>query len=431
MAIFGSNHLLAPLLFIGYLIALSWMLTRMRFFSASGLTRQQLILIFLLKSAAGIFYGWLGIYYAKTANMTDTWYFHASSLQEEQLLFSDPVRFFSELYLDPYGDGKWKLLGTENSFWNDLKANALIKGLALLNLITGGHYLVNVLFYNFIGMFGVIGFYKVLADRYQNQRTAVALTCILIPSVLFWTSGIHKEGLLFTALGGVVYTTYFAFQQKHWGLKKILILLVSLLAILIFRNHLLFALLPALMLWFLLERFPKNKTSLSLGLYTAFLLLFFLSPLIHPKANLPQAVVTKQNEFLQLKGNSSLEVDSLQPTAVGFLKNLPQAVDMALTRPHPGNVRHLLSLAAFLEVLLWAGLLLLRLRFPDRTTKWPTASIDYFSIALSISVILIIGFSINNLGAIARYRSVILILLLIPLTAGIDWKKLINLTTYK
>jgi hypothetical protein len=104
---------------------------------------------------------------------------------------------------------------------------------------------------------------------------------------------------------------------------------------------------------------------------------------------------------------------------------------MALTRPHPGNVRHLLSLAAFLEVLLWAGLLLLRLRFPDRTTKWPTTSIDYFSITLSISVILIIGFSINNLGAIARYRSVILILLLIPLTAGIDWKKLINLTTYK
>ena len=91
---------------------------------------------------------------SQTANMTDTWYFHASSLQEEQLLFTDPVRFFSELYLDPYGDGKWKLLGTENSFWNDLKANALIKGLALLNLITGGHYLVNVLFYNFIGMFG-------------------------------------------------------------------------------------------------------------------------------------------------------------------------------------------------------------------------------------------------------------------------------------
>lgn len=420
---FRKNLYLASLLFVGYLIGLSWLLTRIRFFQTAELSRLQLILLFLLKVTAGIFYGWLGIYYAKTANMTDTWFYHAGGLQEQQLLMSDPVRFFNELIQDPYGDGRWKLLSTENSYWNDLKANALIKILAILNLFTGGHYLVNVLFYNFFGMFGVISFFKVLTHRFPSEKTAAGIASILIPSVLFWTSGIHKEGLLLTALGCITYICYFSPKPQTWTIKRSLVFLLSLTTILIFRNHLLFSLLPALLLWFVLEKTPRHKGWVSLGLYALFLAIFFISPYLHPKANLPEAVVKKQQEFLLLKGKSSLEVDSLKATPIGFLQNLPQSLDMALTRPHWENVRHLLSLAAFAEVILWGIIIFLWIRFRHRSTPWPSASVDYFLLALSFSVILIIGFSINNLGAIARYRSVILIPLLAPLLANIDWKR--------
>jgi hypothetical protein len=37
---------------------------------------------------------------------------------------------------------------------------------------------------------------------------------------------------------------------------------------------------------------------------------------------------------------------------------------------------------------------------------------------------LAIGFSVNNLGAIVRYRSIMLPLLVIPMVALIDWKRL-------
>jgi len=89
---------------------------------------------------------------------------------------------------------------------------------------------------------------------------------------------------------------------------------------------------------------------MGIGLYTLCLLLFFFSPAIRPRLNLPEAVAQKQREFLQLKGGkSSLTVKPLEPTPQGFLRNLPQSMDLALTRPHFSNVRHLLSLAAFLE----------------------------------------------------------------------------------
>jgi len=47
-----------------------------------------------------------------------------------------------------------------------------------------------------------------------------------------------------------------------------------------------------------------------------------------------------------------------------------------------------------------------------------------FSVFFSFTVLLAIGFSVNNLGAIVRYRSIILPLLVIPVVALIDWERL-------
>ncbi len=418
---------MATILFIGYLIALSWGVTRLRFFRAAGLTQTQLILIFCLKVAAGIFYGWLGVYYASTGNMRDTWAFHTGGLEEEIILLNDPVRFLSELIHDPYEDGKWNLFQSDDSYWNDLKGNALIKALAILNLITGGYYFVNVLFYNFFGLIGLVCFYRVLTHRFHTQPIATALTIVLLPSVLFWTSGIHKEGILFTAIGLITYATYFSFQARCWSTKRIAAVLLSLLLILVFRNHLLLALLPALLLWALVQRFPNHKGWITMSLFSGCLLLFFLSPIITPRLNLPEAVAQKQQAFLKLKGGkSSLPVKPLEPTPMGFLKNLPQSLDLALTRPHFSNVRHLLSLAAYLEVIGWALLLLLWIRFRDKRQAWPREPVDYFLLAVSVAVILTIGFSINNLGAIVRYRSIVLTALITPLVASIDWKRILR-----
>ncbi|MBK5273242.1 MAG: hypothetical protein JJE22_19745 [Bacteroidia bacterium] len=51
----------------------------------------------------------------------------------------------------------------------------------------------------------------------------------------------------------------------------------------------------------------------------------------------------------------------------------------------------------------------------------------YFSIFFSFSLLLAIGLSVNNLGAIVRYRSVILPLLIVPMAAQIDWEKIESL----
>jgi hypothetical protein len=51
----------------------------------------------------------------------------------------------------------------------------------------------------------------------------------------------------------------------------------------------------------------------------------------------------------------------------------------------------------------------------------------YFCLFLSFSVLITIGYVVNNLGAIVRYRSIILPLLLTPVFCGLNWEKINSL----
>ena len=48
----------------------------------------------------------------------------------------------------------------------------------------------------------------------------------------------------------------------------------------------------------------------------------------------------------------------------------------------------------------------------------------YSPLFFSFSLLLAIGFSVNNLGAIVRYRSIVLPFVVVPMVALIDWKRL-------
>ena len=149
---------------------------------------------------AGIFYGWMGIYYGNHAQMVDTWSYHYSSIQEYKLLFQNPSEYLVNLFHDPYSGGIFKFFGTEYSYWNDLKGNIFIKILSIFNIFSFGNYYTNVIFYSFISMFGPIAIYRVMNDVYPGKKWQMLASVFLIPSFLYWASGLHKEGLIFLGL---------------------------------------------------------------------------------------------------------------------------------------------------------------------------------------------------------------------------------------
>ena len=370
---------------------------------------------------AGIFYGWIGLFYGNMAQMVDTWGFHYESIQQYQLLKNNPSEFFTNLFHDPYENGVIKFFETTDSYWNDLKGNFLIKLLALLNIFSFGHYYINVIFISFITMFGPIAIYRVMIDVFPGKKLQVLLATFLIPSFLYWTSGIHKEGLIFLGLSLVVYNIYFALRQKKFSAIRIVYIFFGLLLILILRNFLIVIIIPALIAWILAEKFPRKALLVFASCYLFFMILFFTARYLSPNLNFPQAVVNKQQEFLKLSGGSAVPIKKLEPTLGSFLINCPQAFNLSIMRPYPSDVKHILSLAAAAEINL---LLLLFLVF----LVWRTNGIQsrifiYFCLFLTFSVLLTIGYTVNFLGAIVRYRSIIIPFVIVPMICLLDWQR--------
>ncbi|MCU7548633.1 hypothetical protein OCK74_05865 [Chitinophagaceae bacterium LB-8] len=407
------------LLFAAYLFLFAWLVTRIKFFTQSGLTPALLITVFLLKVIVGISYGWIGIYY----NQLDTWAFHFESLKEKGLLLSDPVDFVASLFRSGYTESQYgKFLSVENSWWNDLDGNFFIKMLAVFNVFSSSNYYINVVFYSFLTLAGPIALYRVMTDLFPTKKLTILLSTFLLPSFMYWTSGIHKDGLIFAGIAVIIYCFHFGIQQNSFSFKKLISIGVSLLLVLLLRNFLVPILIPAIIAWILAWK-QEQRSVLTFGaVYFVCMLLFFSAKYIYPSLDFPQSLVDRQQAFLSLKGNSAVEVSHLQASAGSFFKNAPQAYLLSTIRPYPSDVKDIFSLGAALEIdlLILLFFVFLFIREP-RVRLSPTLLVCLF---FSFSVLMSIGYTVHFIGAIVRYRSLVLPFLVVPMMASINWKRI-------
>ena len=403
---------LSYLLFLLYLVLFIWLLRKIPFFRNSGLTPTQVQIVFLLKVFAGILYGWVGIYYSTRLDPVDTWWLHYKGLEEQALLHRDPHAFFSDLLRNNYSHGFGRFLSSRNSWWNDLHTSLFIKCLALLDELTQGHYFVNVLFFAFATMAGPVALFRIFNQVYPGRKAAVFIGAFLVPSYLFWTSGIFRDAPVALALGMILYCFFMGLRDR-WKLKYVLTILAGLLLLLVFRNYLVVVLLPALLAWWASARSRFHPLLLFGVTYIVYGILFFCTRYAVPVLDFPQMAVEKQEDFFTLVGNSMIAVPKLQATAASFAANTPHALSLLLLRPWPGDVYNTFILLACIETYLLLGLCawwLLRRQRGGRTEPFVA-----FCLFFSLTLFLMIGFTVNFLGPMVRYRSLVLPLLVTPM----------------
>ncbi len=421
------------LLFVGYLLIFAWLVTKVKFFTRTGLSNPQLLIIFFLKVIAAILYGWIGIYYGGYAKMWDTWTFHTLGLYEYNLMLTDPGEYLTNLFRNGYDDGMSRFFESRNSYWNDLKGNVFVKMISIFDLFSFGNYYINAIFYSFLSLFGPLALYRVMNDAFPNKKRILTGAIWGIPSFLYWTSGMHKEGMIFTGIAVSFYCVYFARKSGYFSAKKIIALILSVLMVLILRNFIAILLVPALFTWHFSDRLKKNGLLIFSTFYLLFIIFFFNIRYLVPQLDFPKAVAEKQQAFIKIKhGNTRVAIYPLEPTAKSFLEKTPQAIRLTLLRPQPRDIHHALSFISVSEMFLFYLLILL---FVWKRKKEPfDRNMILFCLFFSMSVLLAIGFSNNNIGAIVRYRSIVLPFLIIPLAVRIDWSaiyKTLNSLYYK
>lgn len=409
------------MLFLFYLLLFLVLIYKIPFFKTSGINYYWLAALFVLKIIAGIAYA---VFYSQPQYIAtaDTWRFYNESLQETNLLKNNPLKFITDLFTYGYQEPGNVFKG-ENSYWNDLKSNLIIKLLAICNIVTGKSYYTNIIIFNFLFLFGLVGLAKTSVTVLKLQMWKAIIAFFLIPGTLFWCSGIHKDGLILSATGLIIYWFY------NWVINKVrfaevIAIACSLVLIFVLRNFVALALIIALFSWWLSLK-SKKAFLIFFGIYSAGAFMFFFLPFIIPSLDFPQFLATKQHEFLGLQGGSGINVTRLQGNLTSYLNYLPTAIDMAFFRPHLTEAKNPAALLALFE--LWGLALLLILTITFKNNLPGQKNIQNYIVFLlffAVSVLLIAGFTVTFTGALVRYRSFALPFIVLPLLASINFSKI-------
>jgi hypothetical protein len=409
------------LIFIFYLLLCCWLVNKLGFVKKLQLPVWVVLGLFLLKVAAGLAYGWFYTKMPDYLTQADTWRMFTDSLQEKEVLLHKPWQFFLDIFRDPYAKGSSDLFAGQNSYWNDLKSNVLIKLMAVMNVFTFSNYYANVILYSFITFIGPAAFANVFLQAYPNNKKTIIVGSFLIPSFLFWCSGVHKDGLIFMLLALLIYHFYQSLAEKKFTGKRIFWMALCWFLIFPLRNYVALATLPALVAWWWAAKNPAHSWRRFAIVYALSGIAFFGLPFLNKSLNFPQVLVNKQAEFFQLKGTSLIAKDTLQDNALSYAKLLPQSINHAFLRPYITEAKKPTYVPAALEVIGSLGLVLLflfcRKKFNAAQPLIPAL------LFLSISLLLLVGYTIPFLAAIVRYRSIYLPFLLLPLLIHVDWAR--------
>lgn len=408
------------LLFAVYLVILCSLVLRVPFIKNCGISSGGLLSLFLVKILAGIAIGWISIHIYGPGN--DYWDVNDFAREEYELLHTNPGKYFINIFTSDYQGGYAGMFSSGDSYWNDLKGNIVIKLVSIFNIFSRGDYYINSLFFNFIIFFGHVILYRLFIKIYPRNQLWVIIGCFFLPSTLYFSSGIHKDGLVFLMMAVVIYSVYQSLLKNSFTTKRILLMGISMGVLFLVRNFVFLALVPALFAWILVAKTRWHAALSFTAVYLLCGLLVFNIDKLLPQIKPLEIITTKQTEYLKLdKAATQIELTPLQPTFKSFAANAPQALTHVLLLPYPGIQPNTLLPFSF-ELFFYLFLLLRLFFFRRRCTVMKDKAFLFFILFFTFSVFLFIGYIVPNIGSLVRYRSLFLPFIITPLLSCIDWK---------
>jgi hypothetical protein len=387
-------------LFIFYFLLLCFAITRLRFFS--GYIRPvYLVLLFGIHVAAGCIHNWIAFRFYP--HHGDIWLLYELSPGLKQLLLTNPIQFFTGFFSNA---GQFNIADTSQPMLG-VQYNILVYLNVFLDCISFNNLYINTLLFSFPVFAGTVALFKVFYAAFNKPLPAFCT--LLLPSVLFWTSVVYKDGLFCMAIG---YFCYYLLQAGK-PLRKGILLLVCIAVIVLSRANALITLLPAMFFLFLTEKKMLGKPmafclSIASVIVTAIIFNMVMTE------GILTAVCERQRDFRALTGGSRIYLPALAPTAGSFLAVFPVALVNGFLQPLPGAGGKSIYTAFSVELLVIWAIILFACWLLIRKKTFRFGSFGISCLLFALPSLTIIGYMVPFAGAIIRYRSIYLPFLLAP-----------------
>lgn len=294
---------------------------------------------------------------------------------------------------------------------------------AVLNLLGFNSYIVLCLWFAYISYQFQWKAFKLVASVYPTLHKQLAYAFLMIPSVLFWGSGVGKDSIMLGAILLLFYCFYNAVILRRSILKYVFIMLVTMYIISLIRSFILYAAVPCLFVMAAIYYQNSIKNGVVKFLIGPVLVVTAIAVSYLFVQSIGDAVDSYSVESLQQKaegfktwhsylgetqGGSSYSLGGeMEYNASGILKMAPMAVIITLFGPFIWDVHNVVILLSAIEstfFLLFTLSVVLNRRMYKILNVLFKDHILMFCLPLVLILSIAIGLTSFNYGALVRYK---------------------------
>jgi hypothetical protein len=308
-------------------------------------------------------------------------------------------------YIDPMG------------FWYDQGNYTMVRINAIFRLFSFGHASLHYIFFSMLSFVGAYNLYRFVERQTKVPSMYIALPIFFFPGTLFWTSGGHKEAIVFLCIGLIFnMTARITEGNRKW--VTLLGLSFAMLVLALVRFYTLAIFLPGLIAYLLVYTGKWKPFTAFALLYGTFIICALLFDINSDGFRIAEEITIRQHTFQKSDGNTSFELPGVSNSWTRIFSLLPHAVINPYCRPLISDCYHGLCILSSLESILLLFILfilIIKVKIKSILSN-PNALL---CICFGVLIQLLIGLIVNNAGAIVRYRSVAIPLIIVGLLIAI------------
>ncbi|TAL61925.1 MAG: hypothetical protein EPN85_03650 [Bacteroidetes bacterium] len=295
------------ILAIGYTALFIFLIRKIKFFQTEHISQNLISLVFILKIIAGTALWFVYTRHYSERLTADIFKYFDDGKVIYNALFSKPIDYFKMLFgipdasLNHYYRDDMRHWSREFNQGMYNENRTLIRFNALIDVFSFGHYHVHTVFMCFLSTMGLMGIFKTFSSFLSGKTKELFVVTFLLPSVIFWSSGVLKEGLILFALGMCLYHYYKLLNEKI-AIPRIAWLGMFLFLLSITKLYILLIILPVLTAHAWISKtnysYPEIK-------YLAALAIYFSIGLLMPKYNFPFMLMEKQRQAVYMAQGGS------------------------------------------------------------------------------------------------------------------------------
>lgn len=298
-----------------WLFCFFWLIKSLAFFRNSGLRTRTLNIFFSLKLLCGLVLFLIYTFYYPYRNTSDAFRYFDDSQVIYHTAFSDPSSYLKMLTGingdDPQLEKYYQDMETwsaEKNYSTTADNRTIVRVNAFISLFSGGVYFVHILFFCFFAFAGLTALFRFIKVFSPGKTEILSCTVFLAPSVLFWSSGVLKEALVFAFLGFFLFYVLRLIDLKDPRSIFPVVLFTALLSLI--KIYVLLTLLPAILFLVLVRRkilvkplIPFLIIAIMMG--AAVLISSKLDPPVNPLPSLAE----KQKDFINVAKGGTYLID--------------------------------------------------------------------------------------------------------------------------